>query len=236
MVMLATIMDDSEEQRKLLAKLRSVEYWLEFPERKPPTDSEYHSFWVMAQRKRDEKERQAEERAARIKAAKERVTYSDKLANEICERISSGELLTVICNDPHLPTARNAILWLKQHSDFNALYQLALMDRLSIFEDQNIEFADKLSEKPQRAIASSSKEKIQFRDPVQKAKLQIEVRMKHLRALRPQRWADTSTLNVKNDDAFDFSNLSSEEIERRIAEIENKERIVKGTRKDMFAA
>jgi len=47
-----------------------------------------------------------------------------------------------------------------------------------------------------------------------------------LKALKPQRWADQSTLNVKEADPFDVSHLSSEEIEARIASIEAKERIV----------
>ena len=181
-----------------------------------------------AQEKLEQKRR--EEVAARLLQQRDAMPYSDKLAQEISERISSGELLTVICNDPHMPTARNATRWLKSHNDFAALYNMALQDRLTIFEEQIVQLSDDRSKDVQRATASSSREKVQFVDPVQRAKLQIEVRMRHLRAGRPQKWGDVSTLVTKSEDPFDCDNLSSEEIERRIAEIERKEAIVRGTR------
>ena len=168
-----------------------------------------------------------QERLNEIAAHKDAMPYSDGRATEICERISSGELLTVICNDPHMPTARNVTRWLKAHSDFAALYNMALQDRLTIFEEQVIQFADSIPKEPQRATPSSRTEKVQFVDPVQTAKLQIEVRMRHLKAGRPSKWGDQSTLMVKQEDPFDCAALSSEEIERRIADIERKEAIMR---------
>ena len=93
-----------------------------------------------------------------------------------------------------MPTARNVTRWLKAHSDFDALYNLALQDRLTIFEEQVIQFADDKSKDVQRVTVSSTKEKVQFVDPVQRAKLQTEVRMKHLRAGKPQKWGEASKL------------------------------------------
>jgi hypothetical protein len=43
-----------------------------------------------------------------------------------------------------------------------------------------------------------------------------------LKAGRPAKWGDASTLITKSADD-DFSNLSAEELERRIADIERKE-------------
>jgi hypothetical protein len=59
---------------------------------------------------------------------------------------------------------------------------------------------------------------------VARAKLRIEVRFKHLKALRPQRWGETSTLITKSSDGFDVSNLSADELEAQIADIERKSR------------
>jgi hypothetical protein len=44
--------------------------------------------------KREEQERIERERFQRLNAIKENLTYSDTLAQEICERISAGALLT----------------------------------------------------------------------------------------------------------------------------------------------
>lgn len=190
----------------------------------------YKQAQAIKEKKRLAEQRQADERAAQLKARKERTPYSDRLAGEICSRIAGGELLTVICLDPHMPTPRLVTQWLKAHQDFAALYQQSLQDRLLIFEEQVIEFADSIPKEPQRMTAKNTKEKIQFVDPVARAKLQIEIRMRHLKAGRPQKWGDASTLTVKQEDPFDCSTLSSEEIERRIAEIEHKEAIMRNNR------
>jgi hypothetical protein len=102
------------------------------------------------------------------------------------------------------------------------------MNRCSIFEDQVIEFADDKSRDKQFAEISRYV-KTQFVDPVMRAKLQIEVRMRHLKALRPARWGDVSTLITK--DACEYmSNLSDAELGRRIAEIEQKDAFMKQAR------
>jgi hypothetical protein len=56
----------------------------------------------------------------------------------------------------------------------------------------------------------------------------VEARRWHLKAYRPHKWGEVSTLNVKNeDDSFDPANMSHEELEKMIADIERKVRVVK---------
>jgi hypothetical protein len=92
--------------------------------------------------KRLEQERIAKERAARLHAIKNAIPYSETLAAEICGRISDGELLLSICKEEKTPTVRRVNEWLKDHSDFKVLYDDAIKDRLTIFEEQIIEISD----------------------------------------------------------------------------------------------
>ena len=57
---------------------------------------------------------------------------------------------------------------------------------------------------------------------MQMIKLSVECRRAHLKAFRPQRWGDVSTLITKDGDGFDTSSLSPEELEAQIADIEHK--------------
>ncbi len=59
-----------------------------------------------------ETERKQREQAEQLNL-KNVLPYSEALAQEICERISCGELLINICNDDHLPTMRRCNQWLK---------------------------------------------------------------------------------------------------------------------------
>ena len=58
-------------------------------------------------------------------ARKEQIPYSEALASEICGRISAGEFLVCICKDEDMPTVRSANQWMKEHSDFAALYKVS---------------------------------------------------------------------------------------------------------------
>lgn len=64
-------------------------------------------------------------------------------------------------------------------------------------------------------------------EAIARAKLRVELRFRHLKAGRPNKWGDVSTLNVKSEDPMDCSNLSTEELERRLADIEAKDRIMR---------
>jgi hypothetical protein len=62
---------------------------------------------------------------------------------------------------------------------------------------------------------------------ISRAKLRVDVRKAHLKAYRPERWGEQSTLNVNNYDAMDPDNMSQEELEKKIEELERKESVVK---------
>jgi hypothetical protein len=139
--------------------------------------------------------------------------------------------LTVICLDEHLPTVRRCNQWLRQHQDFSILYNEALRDRLAIFEEQLIQIPDEAARDVQIVKKGGSEQRIIDPARITAAKLRVEVRRLHLKAGNPAKWGDVSTLNVKSADPDDFSNLSAEELEQRIADLEAKNSVVKGARK-----
>jgi hypothetical protein len=162
------------------------------------------------------------ERLQKVSQLKEAIPYSDASAQEICERIAVGELLIDICLDEHMPTMRRCNQWLREHPEFSALYQSAVNDRLSVFEEEIIQIADDLRHDFKTVVKNGHEKRVPDPDMVARARLRIEVRFKHLKALRPQRWGEVSTVITKSDDAFDPSSMSADELERQIADIEHK--------------
>src|SRR3984957_6318866 len=63
-----------------------------------------------------------EERLKQVAKTKESLPFSEPLAIEICERVSSGELLINISVDKHMPTVRRVTQWIKESPEFAALY------------------------------------------------------------------------------------------------------------------
>jgi hypothetical protein len=186
-----------------------------------------------AREKREQEKAKAEQEAIQAKkraelfVTKSTLPYSEALAQEIAERVSCGELLICICNDDHLPTMRRCKQWMNEHEDFAMLYKGSLNDRLDIFEEQVIQIADDASRDFKEVTRNGRTVRVLDGEAIARAKLRVEVRFRHLKAGRPNKWGDVSTLNVKSQDPMDCSNLSTEELERRLAEIEVKDRIMR---------
>jgi hypothetical protein len=160
------------------------------------------------------------------KRGKETLPYSEQLAQEICERISIGELLIVICLDPHLPSQRGCLQWLREHDEFNQLYKQSLNDRLSVFEEEVIKIADDAARDFRDVVRSGRTTRVLDGDAIARAKLRVEVRFRHLKAGNPAKWGDQSTVITKDGNALD--DLSTEDLEKRIAELDHKDAVVRG--------
>jgi hypothetical protein len=176
------------------------------------------------QAQREEQDRIERERFARLKTIKENLEFSDALAQTICERVSAGELLTVLCREDDMPTMRRCNQWLKERSEFQALMDMAKNDRLSIFEEEVIEIADDMKNDFKTVIKNGKEKRIADPEVIARAKLRVEVRFRYLKAGRPQKWGDVQTLITKSDDPNSASNLSDLELERRLAEFDCKNR------------
>jgi hypothetical protein len=157
-----------------------------------------------------------------------KLEYTDELAQEICERISAGELVINICNESHMPTIRRCNQWLRDNQEFQELYNQSITDRLSIFEEQVIQIADDVSrDYKEIAMRNGGVKRVADPEVIARAKLRVDVRFKHLKAGKPTKWGDSQTLNVKSEDDFDPANYTADELEKQIADIENKSKIVK---------
>jgi hypothetical protein len=177
--------------------------------------------------KRLELERIAKERAARLHAIKNAIPYSETLAAEICGRISDGQLLLGICADENMPTVRRVNEWLRDHFDFAQLYGNAIRDRLIIFEEQTIEISDSMQNDFKTIVKNGKERRVVDPEVIARAKLRVDSRHKYLKAYKPERWGEQSTLNVKQDDSSDVANMPLSELEAKIAELEHKDRVVK---------
>jgi hypothetical protein len=156
---------------------------------------------------------------------KSTLPYTESLAQEICERISCGELLLVMCNDDHMPTMRRCNQWLKEHLEFSSIYKESINDRLNVFEEQVILIADDASRDFKEVVRNGRTVRVLDGEAIARAKLRVEVRFRHLKAGRPNKWGEVSTLITKDADAANVADMSIDELEKKLAEIDLKDRI-----------
>jgi hypothetical protein len=68
-------------------------------------------------------------------------TYSEYIANTICERISLGESLRSICRDDDFPDKMTVLRWLQKHPEFRAQYTQARDEQADTYFDMIIDEA-----------------------------------------------------------------------------------------------
>jgi hypothetical protein len=128
-----------------------------------------------------------------------------------------------------MPTVRLVNQWLKEHSDFAQLYESAIRDRLIIFEEQIIEISDGMQNDFKTVVKNGRERRVVDPEVIARAKLRVDSRYKYLKAYKPERWCESQTLNVKQDDNS-MDNMSVDDLERKIADLEIKDRIFKADR------
>jgi len=131
-----------------------------------------------------------------------------------------------MCADEHLPTVRRVTQWLRENEDFSHLYRDSINDRLTIFEEEVIKIADDASRDFREFVRNGRTVRVLDGDAIARAKLRVEVRLKHLKAYKPSIWSESSTLTVRST-GDDIDNMTQEEMEKKIAELETKNSVLK---------
>jgi hypothetical protein len=201
--------------------------WEEASERARIEGAKLREPYERAGREKAEQDAIEAKRKVELFVKKGTLAYSEPLAIEICERISSGELLINICTNEHMPTVRRCNQWLNESVEFKGLYGASINDRLSIFEEEVIKIADDAARDFKEITRNGRAQRVPDGEATARAKLRVEVRFRHLKAYRPERWGEQSTLITKSADGFDPANMSAEDLEKTIADIESKSRIVR---------
>lgn len=135
------------------------------------------------------------DKAIRAKKLGRPSSYTDAIANEICQLLSEGNSLVRICKLPHMPNTRTVFEWLArpEHEAFALNYTRARAEMTHHLAEQTLEIAD---------LA---------KDPV-KARLQVDARKWFTSKMLPKVYGDASQVRLAdaNGDKLDTAPLISE--------------------------
>ncbi|UWQ30248.1 hypothetical protein [Leisingera sp. M523] len=69
-------------------------------------------------------------------------TFTQKVADEICRRMSLGETLKSICEDPKMPTQTGVAKWRQARPEFDVSYARAREDQMHAWADEIVSLID----------------------------------------------------------------------------------------------
>lgn len=78
----------------------------------------------------------------RLSRGRQPLPYDEALGAIICERLSNGESLRAICDDPKMPDRRTVIHWTLRHPEFAEPYARAREAQINAFAEDIAYIAD----------------------------------------------------------------------------------------------
>lgn len=119
-------------------------------------------------------------------------TYTEALADEICERLSVGEPLRAICRDLHMPAWRTVYDWMRKDDDFSARIAHARELGHDAIAEQCLDIADD----ERHDWVNTRKGDVTNEVAISRAKLQIYTRLQLLAKWNPKKYGEKQDINL----------------------------------------
>ena len=140
--------------------------------------------------------------------------YDEAIALEVCERLSEGESLRSICEDPRLPSHQTIYKWAAVQPIFKTAYARAREAQMDKWSDDIVEIADDAKNDYVDRIGKDGEvERVPDPELMQRSKLRIDTRKWVMSKLAAKRYGDKIDVNVSA--TVEVSALSDAELEAR---------------------
>lgn len=143
--------------------------------------------------------------------------YANKIADEICERLSEGESLNKICHDDHIPDKATVYRWLSdpERREFCDKYTRARERQAETFIDECVDIADMTE---MDTIRKTTKNGDEYDAPdhewITRSRLRVETRIKIAEKLAPKKYTPKNEISGPEGKPLfgDIKNLTKEEM------------------------
>jgi hypothetical protein len=115
--------------------------------------------------------------------------FTSELLQEICDRLSKGEPLAVICRDDHMPSDRTVRNWMDREDVSSAIAHARELGFDQIAADC-LEIADDSSHDVKLVGRDGEEREVCDTEFVQRSKLRIDTRLKLLAKWDPKRYGE----------------------------------------------
>lgn len=143
-------------------------------------------------------------------------TFSQALADEICERIAIGETLTDICDEDGMPDRRTVIRWKNANEAFCLAYVRAREDQAHSWADEIVSISDDGS---RDYTKTEDGREIVDHDHIQRAKLRVDTRKFLMARLAPRAYGERVALEHTGKDGapIETQDVTDRELAKRTA-------------------
>lgn len=144
-------------------------------------------------------------------------SFTQAMADLICERLAKPESLRSICEDETMPGKTTVLRWLRQHDEFRNQYARAREDQADAFADEILDIAD---DGRRDYVPDEDGHEVVDHDHIQRSKLRVETRKWLMGKMAPKKYGER--LQLANDPDDPLLTMTDEQLEARMAALMGK--------------
>jgi len=114
---------------------------------------------------------------------------TDAIVDEICDRLSDGVPLSIICRDAHMPSRKTVYNWMEADPNISTRIAEARDDGEEILAAQCLEIADTPQIGEVTTAKGNGKVEVRREDMLGHRKLRVWTRMQLLARWNPKKWS-----------------------------------------------
>ena len=127
-------------------------------------------------------------------------TFTQELADEICDLLAEGKSLRAICAVPGMPSVGTVCRWLGEDDKLREQYARARELQADALFDEVLHIADTQQIGEKRKVTNDGKEETSFGDMIEHRRLQIDARKWMAGKLRPKKYGEFKAVELSGPD------------------------------------
>ena len=129
-----------------------------------------------------------------IKKVGRPTTYTQELADEICERLSEGQSLRTVCSDDKMPSRKTVFSWMRKHQEFLNQYTRAKQEAADALAEEILDISDDA----EAAIKGTAEKKSSAM--AQAYRLRVDTRKFIMAKMKPKKYGEKIDLTTNGKD------------------------------------
>lgn len=118
-------------------------------------------------------------------------TYTQSLADEMCEYIASGYSMRKVCEMDKMPAMSTFFKWLREHDEFSKQYARACEERTEAMAEDILDIADDGTNDTKLITGKNGDEYyVTDNDVIQRSKLRVDTRKWLMAKMKPKKYGD----------------------------------------------
>lgn len=118
-------------------------------------------------------------------------TYTQELADTMCQQIGMGYSMRKVCEQPKMPAMSTFFKWLREHEEFSKQYARATEERAEAMAEDILDIADDGTNDVKIVTGKGGTEYYATdNDVIQRSKLRVETRKWLMAKMKPKKYGD----------------------------------------------